>query len=655
MTSISTTFSNRPKFDHKINYYVTDDLAPNTYTRTVSVGQSILGSFKVHSYYTEPLKDRAIPVQRVSTYEEYAAGCTQHDRCIGHFCVTPRGTILLPQKMISTLGIMSNDYAKMAEAVFNRDTPSQEANYREKARSLMLGKTGKMRGDMVAGVVDSSAREVINGCWEEPGFFCVPRMVAKNMRVLRTKRDEETGLLIGSYIEDCLREGDKVIVIRPPSLWAGNVQPMTVLLWEHECFGLVTSHTDEYHADFDGDEMQMYFIDKEESLQECKQWKQLTPCKFYKAVQTFKLPDSYTKFVSTNERTYPKYIASKYVPEAYSQLRKRFMVSSTLSVKELLDGVKLPDTAKAARVKEPMADMFVIRLNNPSKVFKDFSNESLRGIRDVMAQQLNQGYLGDMSRQARLSASCIKYKGHGVFHILSSNETIKVLCPPLQDIQRDIAYPLGGNSCMRAISKICAVAQQAALDSHRVSQTIASKLDLINNFIVGGKESLIAVHKERIPPNSWSYQNNNIVYCIVENERVKSYAMGIIAAYHPTILKCIRMVNGDVRTVCRNGITMICNYHNIELSVLELYSLTELLCYRCEISPDTKMIKGKQVLPDPITTKGGILNRDMRWMVAVFVNHYGKLKTLQLNNKTTRPVKPQTITEAVSFCNFCYM
>lgn len=648
MASASTSFSNRPKLNHTINTKIVESLPANTYTRTVSAGSSILGSFRVETYHTESTKDRYIPVQKVNTFEEYIAGCNEHEKCLGHFCITPRGTLLLPQKMASTLGIMSNDYAKMAEAVFNRDSQSQEIAYREKLKGLMLGKSGKMRGSMVAGPVDSSAREIISLCWDMPtdeqeyNHFAVPKVVASNMRVLRIARDGKTNLPLGYYTEDCLREGDWVVIVRPPSLWAGNVQPAKVVLWDHECFGLDPSNADEFHADHDGDEMQLYFIGKENSIEQCKKWKKLTPCKFLETVRNNILPMSCIKPVLTMRYQKSNIEQSEYPPEIYPQLRKTFMIHSTLSIKELLDGERLPPIAKAARMKEPMANMFVERLKNPEKVFEDFCKESIRGIKDVMAQQLNQGYLGDMSRQARLAASCIKYVGRGIFHIKSSTETIRILCPPLQDVSLDTKYSLGGNSCMRAVTALCSVAQQAALDSHRVSQEVSSKLDLINNLITGGKESLIAVSPGSVPPHSWKYETEKLTYCIVVNESVKVWGTRIVASYNPIVFKAIKLMNGDVRTVCRNGIIMVCNYYGVKLSLLELYSLTELLCYRCE------------AYEDPITTKKGLLRRDMRWMAVTFANHYGKLRELQLRGKTKRPVRPETVTDTVAFCNFDY-
>lgn len=641
MTSITSILTSKEKLDHTINTRIYDNLAPNTYTRTVASGKSILGLFRIDSYCTVPLKDAELPVQKVESYEQYISGCSEHERCIGHFCETPGGNILLPQRLASMVGIMSNDYAKAAENVFKNDTRLQGLAYRETIKNLMLKKTGKMRGDMMGGATDSSAREVIASSWVEPNEFCVPRIVAENMKVLKVGRDTETGMLLGHYVEDTLKEGDFIMVVRPPSLWAGNDQPMKVVFWEHECFGPSASNLDEYHGDNDGDEMQIYLVTEPESIKECEKWKQLRPDKFLKAVMENKLPPSITKFITTNPREgYDQYY---YQPYAYQELRKTFMASSTLSIRELMDGVKLPETSKAARVKEPMANMFVHSLRNPVETACQFGKESLRGINDVMAQQLYQGSIGTMSRQARIAASCVKYKGHGIFHIMGGTEVIKVLCPPIQHITTDALYPLGGNSCMRGISTICAVAQQAALDSHRVSQEVSSGINLINNLILGGSESLVLMKPGRLPEHSWKYEATEGTYCIVNNERAMSKASSMIGAYNPLILKAVRAIKGDVRTVCRNGISMVCQYYGIVLSELELYSVTELFCYKCEASNI------------PITANTGLAARNMRWMANIFANHYGKFRNLQYQGKTNRLIHPQTITEAVAFCNFDYL
>lgn len=624
MTSVATSFTDRSLVDHRLRTVVSDNLPPITYTRTVSSDQPISGAFRVESYATRSVRGTVIPVQRVDSYQDYIAGCKEHEKCLGHFCITPRGTVLLPQKLATTLGVMSNKYAKMVESIYARDTHSQELDYRVKMRAMMLGKTGKMRGDMPAGAADSSAREVISICWDIPRLhFAVPRRVAGNMKVLRVELDKETGLYNKYYTEDNLREGDTVIVVRPPSLWAGNVQPMKVVLWDHECFGLHPSHAAEYHADHDGDEMHITFVTLPKTLEQCAQWTTLTEDPFEGVLNKVTLP---TTSLSGDENRY-----------------STFMAHSTVSVRELMEGNPLPDISKVARVKEEYAAMFVQRLRDPKGVSATFCKESIRGIKDVMAQQLNQGAIGDMSRQARIAASCVSYGGNGIFYIRTGTETVRSVNQKLIGISPQNDLPLGGNSCMRAISSICAVAQQAALDSHRVSQSVAAKMDLIGSLVSGGTTSLVVFKSNTSFRCTWKMRHGNLTYAIVDNQSVKDKAINVVAAYSPAVLTAVKLVGGDVRTVCRNGIQTVCKYYGINLSVLELESVTELFSYRPDVDPR------------PVTTKDGALKRNLRWMAVLFANHYGSLKTLQYKGITEKFVRPETITDSMAFCNFDYI
>ena len=659
MTSSVGSRSTVNKLNHTVNVTQDTNLPYIYYERTISKGQPTSKRFKIKEYYTEQSRNIIIPVLKVSSYQEYAAGCSLHNnRCLGHFCVTPRGTILLPQKLVSTLGIMSNQYAKMAEDIFKRDSANQEQEYRQKLRSLMLGKSGKMRGDMAGGTVDGSMRIVLSLCWEiPPNHLAVPRKLASNMRVLRVSKDPSTGIPLAYYIEDHVREeeceivntkdstgrisaiekvnfeGDYHMGVRPPSLWAGNDQPQKIVLWNHECLGISPSNAEEYHADHDGDEFQSYHLTESKSLEQCKLWKQLNEDKFEKAVRNLPLPDSCYGV--------PKDKRDKFFD--YLGLRERYMVHSTLSIRELQDGVKLPAIAKSSRMKDSMADMLAHRLRNPNKVWEDIYDESIRGIKDIMAQRLNQGDLGDMSRQAKLAASCVKYKGQGRFEIKISNGTVSVFDPMLENVDHDIQYPLGGNPCIRAVSAICQVAQQAALDSHRVSQEVSSSLDLVNNLIKGGSESLVVFNGTINKRCTWKYMNGNETFAIIRNESVKDIATKIIAAYNPVVLKEVKIMDGNVKEVCRNGILVVCNYYNIKLSKLELYSLAELLCYKCSISSS------------PITTKDGLNDRKMRWMTTIFANHFGLLADMQKKGMTKYPISPETITESFAFGNFDYI
>lgn len=669
MTSSIGSRSTTKRLNHTINVTQDTNLPPIYYERTVAKGQSVTRPFKIKEYWTEQNRNIIIPVRQVNSYQEYAAGCDLHDnKCLGHFCVTPRGTILLPQKLVSTLGLMSNQYAKMAENIFKRDSPTQEEQYRQDLKNLMLGKGGKMRGDMAGGTVDGSARLVLQVCWKVPmNYIAVPKKVASNIRVLRISIDPKTKLPLGYYVEDQLREkestiinkasssgeiraheqvdfeGDYCVGVRPPSLWAGNVQPQGIMLWDHECIGINPVNAEEYHGDHDGDEFHGYHINEPQSISQCKEWKQLSKDKYEEAVRALPLPDSLYKVQQRTNESRADYIKRRESYQDYLGLREKFMVHSTLSIKELQDGVKMPAISKTARMKDAMANMLVERLKNPEKVWEDIYSDSIRGIKDIMAQRLNQGYLGDMSRQAKLAASCIKYKGQGHFEIKVSNGSILVHDPILESVDYDLKYPLGGNPCIRAVSAICQVAQQAALDSHRVSQEVSSTLDLVNNLITGGDESLVVFSGRINRECSWKYVRGNHTFAIINNESIKDLAIKVIAAYNPVVLKEVKMMNGNIKEVCRNGILTVCNYHNVQLSKLELYCLAELLCYKCS---DSSL---------PITTKDGLRERKMRWMTTIFANHFGLLADMQRYGMTKTPIRPETITESFALCNFDFI
>jgi hypothetical protein len=656
-STIGSRTSRGQRFDHTINISVVENPDPITYERTVTKGQKTDGFYKISGYKTQPIGLEGIPVQRVSTYQEYIAGCSCQKQCLGHFCITPRGTVLLPQKLASTVGLMSNDFAKMAENVFSRDTGSQEEEYRAKLKELMQGKHGKMRGNMPSGPVDGSTRLVLSQCWQmPPGYVALPRMVAYNMRVLRIPRDKETGLPLGHYVEDRVRqketevkyifqdghlfveeevvhEGDYHIGVRPPSLWAGNVQPLKVVLWDHECTGVSPSNVAEYHADHDGDEFHTYNITTEEAIEQCKGFKQLSECIYEKAVRSVVLPEQCYSTPPRNREKFHNYLG----------LREKFMVHSTLSIRELQDGVPLTELSKVSRLKEPMVNMGVEMLRNPDKVFGKYYKEGIRGIKDVMAQRCPQGALGDMTRQAKLAASCVRYKGNGIFEIKTTSGTVRSFDPELQNTVSDFAYPLGGNPCIRAVSLMCAVAQQAALDSHRVSQEVNSSMDLINNFIMGGKETLVVFNGTINVPCTWKYIAGSNVYAILSPESAILNITKIVGSYNPIVLNAVKSIDGNIKEVCKNGIAVVCNYYNVKLSLLELSSLAELMCFECGASSI------------PITNKSGIKKRNIRWLVKVFSDHYGLIFDLQNRRLTKDFVVPETTTEAASFANFSFM
>lgn len=660
MASTTTASTYKLSFDHPIDIKVHTELEPTYYSRAVANGKLVRGSLKVSSFRTESARDAAIPVMLVNTYQEYVAGCSMHgDGCFGHLCVTPRGSILLPQKLASTLGVMSNDYAKLAENLFARDSYSQEMAYREELRSLALGKSGKMRGDIGGGPVDCSGREVIVGCWEldtmsvgiDEGtiFFAVPRRVAENMRILRVARDPISGKYMSTYSEDMLREHDWLVVIRCPSTGPLNVQCMKVVLWDHECFGLSPSIADEFHADFDGDEMHIYSVTTKEAIEECIRWTRHKPNKFAMAM---KPRNNGQAHVSKGKELLRNIRLPRNIDLGDSDITSRFMQHSTVSIQEILDGIKMPDISPLARMKEDMVNMLAVRMRDPEGVSRSFISDCKRGIRDIMKQQGNQGYLGNMTRQARLAASCVKYVGNGYFDIAIGNTTTRTFNMNACNTPRDMDYPLFGNSCMRAVSAFCGVAQQAALDSHRVKVdkresthvTNGTKLsmDLIENLMVGGGDTIVCLSDNVPGKYKWNYvqEGTGVTFRIAEIDDLKHVASKIIGAYNPVVLGWLELLGHSTRLVCEKGLSIVCNYYSIRLSEEEMKCAVELFTY----APGASNY--------PITTKEGMVDRDMRWMVVLFATHYGRFRSMQLRRVTNKFTDIDTIVEADAYCNY---
>lgn len=623
MTSVASSRLSRSRVDHTLQYEIRNDLPPITYRRSVTKGGSTVGAFRVGSFATKHIGNVKLPVQFMPTYQDYMAGCTQHEGCLGHWCVTGMGTILPPQSLASSMGIMTNQFARLVEKVYSRDTKMQELDYRSGLRSMMLGKRGKMRGDMMSGHVDGASRMPIQQEWRISSLeFALPRRMAENMRVLRVPYNEETGLHSKYYREDHIREGDYLIIERPPTLGPGNIQPMKVVFWEHECMGINPGRAKDFHADFDGDEMHSYFVTRPEAIEECKQWKPLSEDDFDRVLREERFPED--------------------LQGGEEDKRATFMIHTTLSVREVMEGVKLPPGSRSAKMKEDMATMFVERSRDQGATYRSFYNKSLGGIVDIMRQRLSQGSLGDMSRQARMAASCVSYAGNGTFHIRISDQSIRVVNMALSKVPKNIDLPLGGNPCIRAASLVCSVAQQAALDSHRVSTESKSNMDLIANMVQGGTKSLVVFRGTASQSAEWSLvrAEKNMTFSIVENDKVRVRGADVIASYNPVVLKYVSLLGGNVKEVCRNGIMVVCHYYRLKPSRLELDSLTELMSYKPEASSL------------PITTRGGMSGRNMRWMSSLFANHYGLLNDMQRRRLTARQVPPETITEAAAFCNF---
>ena len=137
----------------------------------------------------------------------------------------------------------------------------------------MRGKTGSMR-QVNRMVVQGSLRMVISPASSlSAGTISIPHYVAQRTKLL-CKRGS-------SYTSRIVKDGDYAILIRQPCMWSGAAQPVRVAVTPKQVHGeddwdvnssmrLPLSMCAPFAADYDGDEMTLFFVDDPASVSECR-------------------------------------------------------------------------------------------------------------------------------------------------------------------------------------------------------------------------------------------------------------------------------------------------------------------------------------------------------------------------------------------------
>jgi DNA-directed RNA polymerase II subunit RPB1 len=189
------------------------------------------------------------------------------------------------------VGIVDNEQASVPRQTLKSGKPIKSI------RERLVGKGGRVRGNLMGKRVDFSARSVIT---PDPNLMLdqlgVPRSVAMNLTVpeivnrhniqrlrqlcdtgatswpgakmifppignpidLRYAKQSEKHLEYGYKVERHLSDGDVVIFNRQPSLHKMSMMGHRVKVLPYSTFRLNLSVTTPYNADFDGDEMNMH-------------------------------------------------------------------------------------------------------------------------------------------------------------------------------------------------------------------------------------------------------------------------------------------------------------------------------------------------------------------------------------------------------------
>jgi hypothetical protein len=550
---------------------------------------------------------KTVPIQ---TMHEFEAGCSLHENCLGHMGKSSSG-LLLPIQSLSVHNInISNSIYKATETALKGTSEFHKAKYYEILRESMRRKTGRMRRGILNCHIDGSLRMVITPQWDFPrNVVAIPSYLQGKWKVCRFNKETN------KYATLPVLDGDRAVVVRPPSLSAKSIQPMVIRFWPETCMGISPDILKSFEGDYDGDEMHVNPVYSDKALEECEAW-----------VNT---PNH------TVEKAMAKYEASP-IPEKDDRAGG-YMIHTTMSFKQMLLDQPQPIMAEETRTKKDHILAIKERMLDPQSVHEVFDKESIRGMADINRRYLTQPIIGDMSRIAKIVASCVSQRDDGYIGIYNSKGFHPVRKEPMD--------PAAGNSTVRAISVICASAQQVALDAHRVAKDSLPSHDMINDLIVGSEHTMIVLSKVTDirqyltdPAVKWKHTVGSLQYliCRPDWQHIGSPS-DIVAAYNPQVLA--RISPAQRFDVCYNGIRLILNYYSISLSHSEISSLAVLYTY----------LPGLSKLP--ITTRNGAHSRNLQWLETTMIRHYTGLMAT-VNSKAIDPYPLKTVSACLVGANF---
>lgn len=622
------------------------------FNRRVYSGAPVDGVNTVSAIRYRPFKEgETFRTYSVNNLSDYESGCHEHKRCFGHMCRTPGGVPLPPQSMAMRTMNIATEYHAASRFAFN----GHEEEYVNALKRTNYTKDGTMRCTMSTPVL-GSGRLIATPMWEYGAeVVALSPELASKMKICRRELDEN-GNMLSIFKEDVLKEGDIVVLVRPPSLGIFNTQPLRVIFWDKQCMGIHPETFSAYHGDFDGDEAQKYPVYESDSIQESGGWSVMPLPSFEEGRKVFAdvYPMLYDNRIKHKDLDNIMSIRGHlYGKRPYDNSRARFIDFTTLSSAQIHHSSHKLTFGEHSRNKyhhiKGMHERF-----NTSNLSDSFVNESIRGAQDVTTQQLSQGALGYMSRVAKIAASCFFRHPNGGLYVVTRKGT-KLL---VDDGRVDTGTP-----SVRAISILCSVSQQAALDSHRAEDRSTAAHDFIADLILGCNKNpsrgptshltLVEFNNDlssnvysTMCRSSWIYETDESVYMLCDPNTVKTSAIAHIqATYNPRILYMLKRQQMNIHSICKRGIKIVCNFYKIHISDIEMSDLASVVSYEPHRSIVSDGIHDKDTLT--VTSREGISVRNLGWIETLLATDYTKLPDLDGDFE-----EPNTSTAAMFTSNF---
>lgn len=601
-------------------HYVGNMSEPVRATRLVYKGGPVSGAARIKAVkVVKAPEDSNIDVVSVPNFAHYESGCRQHSACFGHYCRTPGGILLPPQSLSMRTGKITTEYLKASRYAFE----GRKEEYLESLEKTNLTKEGTMQS-MMSTPVAGSARLIATPMWYRRELIWISKNLADKYKVCYTHFDED-GIMDPVYRERTLEEGDYVMLIRPPPLNIWNTQPMKIRFWNNDCIGVHPETFTMLHGDFDGDEAHLMALLHPLSIQECEAWS---------------VPSN-EKFDEGRE----EYIRDNNILETDEDYwhRCEFMNTTTVSSGQMSKAVMKAAYGNISRNKDSNLKTMHDRFNSEDTE-RDFVAQSIRGMKDVCKQQLSQGLIGYMTRVAKNAAMCFTRPASGGLYVATNSGTIK-LCDD------DLCDP--GVPAVRAVMSLCEVAQQAALDSHRVQEGDMASHDFISDLFLHrpvlepkGKKlpTLIVFEKNTsdviiaaVKP-IWKFRTDDGVAVLCQAAKVAGdIALHVVGAYSPQVVAGTEKRKYTAQQLCYKGISAVCSYYKVRLTPIELNDLSYLMSFRIAWSTD------------PITTRKGLVARSLSWIETM------EATETNVSEMKTDWQKPFSSTSSMFMANFSRM
>lgn len=594
--------------------------------RRVYKGGPVKKGYVVTKISCEKDEPDSLPAEiiKVSDIDDYSSGCPLHrGTCFGHMCVTPTGSLLPPHSLSFRSGDIRTQYYVAAALAFGKD----DKRYINELKKTNYKKEGHLRSIMST-PVSGSARLVVIPHYESIPFetgdsmfhIYISENLASKIRFCLPSVNEN-GLADSVYTERTIREGDFVILERAPSLTVFSDQPFSVRFWEKECAGVHPGVFNSFSGDFDGDEVHIYAIGTPEAVEEANAWIHPVMKEFLEAS-------------SLMQSWFPR----DYTP-SLSPCDMEFISNTTLSFQEILEDEYYVPIGDLTRNKLAHVEMLRKKLSgeSPSSTFLE---DARKGVEDIKRQQLSQGIIGDMGRVAKIALMGFVRGPRGGTYVVTRNARIML---------DKSSIPSKGSPVMRAIMLLHSISQQSALEAHRVGSTVSNTIDLISNFMKGRSsmkgtsnscDTLVVLKglkdakARKLFGLSWVYEvDGHLVGICKDSSVTRANVSHIAGSYSPVVLS---LVDKNSRwDVCNLAITVLYNYYGLSPESDDIRDLVTAFSYKVEMSVC------------PITTREGMLSRDLGWMETLMACDYTKLPSLEGSSSS-----PYTATSATMCSNF---